>query len=296
MIMAVGRLNRALLSSGVRHLVSIVAITGEVVDSHGAATLLGYGANAIYPNLLFATVAQRLEDSKAIDMSCSDALKGVHSALNAGLLKIMSKMGIATIASYRNSGLFDVMGLSREIVGDCFSDSHAMVPGLGYEDIDKRLKKAHCEAFEENGFNRIFPLNIGGFYKFYHGQEHHDFGPDVIQAIHTAVKSGDKKDFEHLKSLVNGRGLKFIRDFLEFAPDREPVDISEVEPKEEIFKRFASAAMSLGSISPEAHECIAEAMNTIGAQSNSGEGGEDPRALLLENFFEGQEIVFVVIH
>ncbi|OQX60189.1 MAG: glutamate synthase large subunit [Helicobacteraceae bacterium 4484_230] len=276
MIMVVGRLNRALLSAGVRHLVSIVAITGEVVDSHGAATLLGYGANAIYPNLLFATVAQRLEDSKAIDMSCSDALKGVHSALNAGLLKIMSKMGIATIASYRNSGLFDVMGLSREIVKDCFSDSHAMVPGLGYEDIDKRLKKAHCEAFEENGFNRIFPLNIGGFYKFYHGQEHHDFGPDVIQAIHAAVKSGDKKDFEHLKSLVNGRGLKFIRDFLEFAPDREAIDISEVEPKEEIFKRFASAAMSLGSISPEAHECIAEAMNTIGAQSNSGEGGEDP--------------------
>jgi glutamate synthase (NADPH/NADH) large chain len=275
MLMAVGRINYALLDAKVRHLVSIVAVTGEVLDSHGAAALISYGASAVFPNLLFATVTAHLERSKSLDMSCHEALKGVHGALNAGLLKIMSKMGISTIASYRNSGLFDVIGLGEEIARECFRDSHLLIPGLGYDDIDERVKKAHKDAFEERAFDRIFPLNIGGFYKFYNGQEHHDFGPDVIHAIHAVTKSGEKKDFDRLKSLVNGRGLKFIRDFFEFKSDLSPIDISEVEPKEAIFKRFASAAMSLGSISPEAHECIAEAMNTIGAQSNCGEGGED---------------------
>ncbi|UFS63618.1 glutamate synthase large subunit [Sulfurimonas sp. HSL-3221] len=276
MLMAVGRLNSALLDAGVRHLVSLVAVSSEVIDSHGAATLIAYGASAVFPELLFSTAVNMVETSKPLeDIPCSEALKSVHGALNAGLLKIMSKMGISTIASYRNSGLFDVLGLSREIVDDCFGDSHCHIPGLGYADIDVRLKKAHEEAYDDLGFNSIFPLKIGGFYKFYNGQEYHDFGPQVIHAIHALSKSGDPKDFERLKSVVNNRGQKFIRDFFELKSDRAPIDISEVEPAEAITKRFSSAAMSLGSISPEAHQCIAEAMNTIGGQSNSGEGGED---------------------
>jgi glutamate synthase (NADPH/NADH) large chain len=274
MLMAVGRISRALLDAKIRHLASIVACTSEVIDSHGAATLISYGASAVYPSLLFATVAERAENS-VNDVNCSEAFKSVHHALNAGLLKIMSKMGIATIASYRNSGLFDVMGLSREIVHECFGESHVMIPGLTYDDIDARLERNHKEAFEVGGFNKIFPLKIGGYYKFYNGQEHHDFNPDVIHAIHRVSKTGKREDFDKLSALINGRGQKFIRDFFEFKSDRPSIDISEVEPKEEIFKRFASAAMSLGSISPEAHECLAVAMNTIGAQSNSGEGGED---------------------
>ena len=275
MAMVIGRLNLALLESGVRHLVSIVAVTGEVVDSHGAAVLIGYGASAIYPNLLFSTTAKHVIESKSISITCHEALKSVHTALNGGLMKIMSKMGIATIASYRNAGLFDVMGLNKEIVKDCFESSHCVISGLTYEDIDERLTRYHKDAFEENGFNKIFPLNIGGFYKFYSGQEHHDFGPAVIHAIHALADSGDKKDYDRLRDLVNKRGLKYIRDFFDLKSDREAIDISEVESKEDIFKRFASAAMSLGSISPEAHETIAIAMNRIGAQSNSGEGGED---------------------
>ncbi|MFY9143060.1 glutamate synthase large subunit [Sulfuricurvum sp.] len=274
MAMAVGRISRALLDAKIRHLASIVACTSEVIDSHGAATLIAYGASAIYPSLLFATVTSRA-NRNANEFSTSESFKSVHHALNGGLLKIMSKMGIATIASYRNSGLFDVIGLSKEIVHECFGESHAMIPGLTYADIDERLSRNHKEAFEQNGFNRIFPLKIGGYYKFYNGQEHHDFNPDVIHAIHRVSKTGKREDFDKLSALVNSRGQKFIRDFFEFKSDRSPIDISEVEPKEAIFKRFASAAMSLGSISPEAHECIAVAMNTIGAQSNSGEGGED---------------------
>ncbi|MBN2869657.1 MAG: glutamate synthase large subunit [Campylobacterales bacterium] len=274
MLMAVGRISRALLDEKIRHLSSIVACTSEVIDSHGAATLIAYGASAVYPSLLFATAAAHLEEHKK-DVSCSEAFKSIHHALNAGLLKIMSKMGIATIGSYRNSGLFDVMGLSREIVEECFGESHALIPGLTYEDIDARLERNHKEAFAVGGFNTVFPLKIGGFYKFYNGQEHHDFNPGVIHAIHRVSKTGKREDFDRLSALVNGRGQKFIRDFFEFKSDRASIDISEVESKDTIFKRFASAAMSLGSISPEAHECLAVAMNTIGAQSNSGEGGED---------------------
>ncbi|OIP53300.1 MAG: glutamate synthase subunit alpha [Helicobacteraceae bacterium CG2_30_36_10] len=275
MAMVVGSVNIALLKAKIRHLVSMIAVTGEITDSHGAAVILGYGASAIYPNLLFATVLNQLDKSKALGIDCKDALKSVHSSLNNGLLKIMSKMGIATMASYRNAGLFDVLGLSKEIVKDCFATSHSALGGLSYDDIDERLQRYHNDAFKEDGFNTIFPLNIGGFYKFYNGQEHHDFGPAVIHAIHAVAASGSKKDYEVLKNLVNKRGFKFIRDFFEFKSDRKSIDISEVEPKEAIFKRFASAAMSLGSISPEAHETIAIAMNRIGAQSNSGEGGED---------------------
>ncbi|MEA1891937.1 MAG: glutamate synthase large subunit [Campylobacterota bacterium] len=274
MAMVIGRLNLALIEAKNRHLVSIIASTGEVVDSHGAAVLIGYGASAVFPNLLFATVRKEVRTGR-IKLPAKEALKAVHGALNAGLLKIMSKMGIATIASYRNSALFDVMGLSKEIVQDCFESSHCAIAGLGYNDIDERLSKYHKEAFREDGFHKIFPLNIGGYYKFYSGQEHHDFGPAVIHAIHAVANSGKKEDFERLKDLVNKRGFKFIRDFFDLKSERKPIDISEVEPKEEIFKRFASAAMSLGSISPEAHETIAIAMNRMGAQSNSGEGGED---------------------
>ena len=275
MAMVVGRLNSALLKAKIRHLISMICVTGEVVDAHGAAVLIGYGASAIFPNLLFTTVARQLESSKTINMECSEAFKSVHTAMNGGILKIMSKMGIATIASYRNSGLFDVIGLSDEISRDCFETSHNVIPGLSYDDIDERLSKYHKDAFKDNGFNKIFPLNIGGYYKFYNGQEHHDFGPDVIHAIHGMAASGKKEDFDKFKNLVNKRGLKFIRDFFDLRSDRKAIDISEVEPKEAIFKRFASAAMSLGSISPEAHETVAMAMNAIGAQSNSGEGGED---------------------
>ncbi|MEA1919488.1 MAG: glutamate synthase large subunit [Campylobacterota bacterium] len=274
MLMVVGRLNQALLGAEIRNLVSIVCASGEVVDSHSAATLIAYGASAVYPNLLFATALHHTE-RKNCHTPCHEALKSVHSALNGGLLKIMSKMGIATIASYRNSGLFDTLGLSREVVEDCFGDSQALIPGLDYEDIDARIKQAHKDAYADDGFNQIFPLNIGGFYKFYNGQEYHDFGPDVIHAIHAVSKSGDPKDYDKLRDTVNQRGLKFIRDFFEFKSDKKAISIDDVEPKEKIFKRFASAAMSLGSISPEAHETIAEAMNTIGGQSNSGEGGED---------------------
>ncbi|BBG65372.1 glutamate synthase [NADPH] large chain [Hydrogenimonas sp.] len=275
MVMAVGRLNYALLDEGVRHLVSIVSITGEVIDSHSTACLLAYGASAVYPYMLYATVYRLLSKHSLSDYEMRNEFKKVHSALGAGILKIMSKMGISTVASYRNSALFDVLGLSTDVVEDCFRFSHALVPGLGYSDIEERIERYHKDAFEHEHLRKLFPLNVGGFYKYIDRGEYHDFAPNTMKAIRQASITGKREDFMLLKNIIENRGKKMIRDFFEIRSDRKPIPVEQVEPVESIFKRFASAAMSLGSISPEAHESIAEAMNRIGAQSNSGEGGED---------------------
>ncbi len=274
MLMVVGALNKKLLKTGSRHLTSVVAITGEVYDSHMAACMIAFGAAAIYPYMLYQTIAL-MEKRKDESVDFAPILKKVRKAINAGLLKIMSKMGISTIASYRNSSLFDVIGLSKEIVEECFNGAYSLLHGLSYEDIEQRLTKTHKEAFCENTKYRLYPLNIGGFYKYLDGAEYHDFAPSTVHAIHALAKSGKREDFEKLKNIINKRDKKFIRDFFVLKSDRKPIDIKDVEPKESIFARFSTAAMSLGSISPEAHECLAIAMNTIGAKSNSGEGGED---------------------
>ncbi len=274
MLMVVSRLNHALQDAGVRHLVSIVAITGEVYDSHSAAAMIAFGASAIHPYMLFQTVAM-IERRRDPEVDLAPILKKVRKAVNAGLLKIMSKMGISTISSYRNSMLFDVIGLGEEITSECFPRANVLLKGLGYADIEERIRRYHREAYETDKGNRIFPINIGGFYKYIDGAEYHDFAPATVHAIHKASLSGKKEDYEVLKKRIETRNKKFIRDFFEFRSDRDPIPVEEVEPLESIFRRFCTAAMSLGSISPEAHECLAEAMNRIGGRSNSGEGGED---------------------
>jgi glutamate synthase (NADPH/NADH) large chain len=279
MLLVAGRLNHALLDAGLRHLTSTIAISGEVVDSHACATLIGYGVNAIYPYLLYATVLDIAKRKELTPYELKNSLKNVHQALGFGILKIMSKMGIATIASYRNSALFDVIGLDRQIVEECFRDSHVLIPGLSYSDLEERIERDYQKAMEIKNSKKLFPLEIGGFHKYIHGNEHHDYSPAVVNAIHRSSITNKKVDFETLKELVDNRSMKMIRDFFKFKSDKKSIDLSRVESREEIFKRFASAAMSLGSISPEAHEALGEAMNRIGAQSNCGEGGESTERL-----------------
>ncbi len=279
MAMAIGRANQVLLEEGIRHLVSIVAITSEPYDSHSTAVLIAYGASAVYPYLLFATVLEECKNKKLSSYDTRIKFKNVLNSLNLGLLKIMSKMGISTIASYRNSGLMDAVGLSKEVVQDCFKNSACIIPGLGYDDIEKRIKKIHEEAFVKNENNIMFPIKPGGFYKYIQGEEFHCYAPNVIFAMHQIANNGKKEDFKLLKERSDGNNLKRIRDFFELHSDKKPIKLDEVEPKENIFKRFSTAAMSLGSISPEAHETLAKAMNTIGGKSNSGEGGEKPERL-----------------
>ncbi len=270
MLMVVGRLSQALLDAKLRHLASMVAVTGEVFDPHSAACMIGFGAAAIFPYLLYYTVAELEEGNEAIQAT----LKRFRRAMGAGLMKIMSKMGISTISSYRNSRLFDVIGLSQEIASDCFGGTTALLSGLGYEDIDARLNTNHKRAFTHAFDGKDKALYKGGYYKYKRGEEFHDFSRPTISAIQKCAESAKKEDYEEVKVLVNGRDKKFIRDFYELKSDRAPISIDDVEPLSEIFKRFSTAAMSMGSISQEAHETLAEAMNTIGAKSNSGEGGE----------------------
>ncbi len=270
MAMVIGRLSQELLNANLRHLTSMVAVTGEVFDPHSAACMIGFGAAAIFPYLLYYTVAELEEGSETIQAT----LKTFRRAMGAGLMKIMSKMGISTISSYRNSRLFDVIGLSQEIASDCFGGTTALLSGLGYEDIDARLNANHKRAFTHAFDGKDKALYKGGYYKYKRGEEFHDFSRPTISAIQKCAESAKKEDYEELKGLVNDRDKKFIRDFYELKSDRASISIDDVEPLSEIFKRFSTAAMSMGSISQEAHETLAEAMNTIGAKSNSGEGGE----------------------
>ncbi len=278
MPIAIGYLNTLLAKEKLRGKVDLVAITGEVFDSHSCAVMLAYGATAIYPYLLFATAIQVLERKPVKKVDYKQGLSKVHSSLNLGLLKIMSKMGIATVESYQNSALFDTIGLSQEIVKDCFSLSHGFLSGLTYEDIEYRIHRYHKEAFKHQFIKKMYPLEVGSFYKYMDKGEYHDFSPDVARTVNRFARTGKTEDYKELRDRINNRGLRMIRDFFQLNPEgRKPVSINDVEPALEITKRFASAAMSLGSISPEAHEAIAEAMNIIGGMSNSGEGGEDRR-------------------
>jgi glutamate synthase (NADPH/NADH) large chain len=269
MSLAIGYINQHLQDDLIRHSVSIVAITGEVYDPHSAAVMIAFGATAIYPYMMYSSVISYNERKNLSTKALSVKLKNTQISLNGGLMKIMSKMGIATIASYRNSSLFDILGLSDEIINDCFKYANSDLAGLSYEDIEKRIEKSHFDAYIND--KTMFPLEMGGLYKYIHDGEYHDFGPSTTKAInHT-------KDLGQLKSIIENRDKKFIRDFFDFKSDKQAISIDKVESKESIYKRFAAAAMSCGSISVEAHESIATAMNTIGGASNSGEGGEDPK-------------------
>jgi len=266
MAMVIGRLHKKLLDNKLRHLTSIVAETSEVITPHDASVLIAYGATAIYPYLLFKTVC---ELSEGMNFNRDDALFNVHSALNKGILKIMSKMGISTIASYRNSALFDIIGLSEEVASECFIGSKVLLPGLTYEDIEKRIERKKEEA------NKDDKLAAGGVYKYRKNEEDHEITPEVVKAFAKMLEGG-KEDYDRFKELVENRRPTYIRDFLDIKSDRAPISIDEVEPKENILKRFIGAAMSIGALSKEAHEALAEALNRVGARSNSGEGGEDP--------------------
>ncbi len=279
MAMAVGYLNQRLLDEKLRHLASLVAITGEVSNPHHACVLIGYGATAIYPWLLYATGLQMLRRSGADNRSTRIGLKNIYDALTKGILKVMSKMGISTVSSYRNAALFDIIGLAEEVVTGCFPASPALLPGLGFADIEERIHRVHRKVFAERRLLPVYPLELGSLNRDNPDGEYHDFHSRIITGLHAFAESGRREDYLKVRRMLENRGEKFVRDFLQLAGDRPPVPLEEVEPVEAITRRFDSAAMSLGSISPEAHQALAEAMRLLGGCSNSGEGGEAPERL-----------------
>jgi len=274
MAMAVGFLNQQLLQTRLRHQVSIVACSGEVHDAHAACVLLGFGATAIYPWLLYATGLE-LCGSAATPKETRLALKNIYQAITKGILKIMSKMGISTVSSYRDSALFDIIGLSADIVGQCFPGASLLLPGLTFQDIEERIDQRHAQVFRKTFMQPVFPLELGGFFKETGRGEYHDFNSRIITQLHRFAEQRSREEYLKFRELIATRGQRFIRDFLRFHSPNGPIPLEEVEPVEAITRRFDSAAMSLGALSPEAHQALAEAMNILGGSSNCGEGGED---------------------
>lgn len=267
-LLATGAVHHRLTKEGLRCDANIVVETGTARDSHHVATLIGYGATAVYPYLSYY-ILNRLIETGELKVSIDSAYKNYQKGLDKGLLKILSKMGISTIASYRGAQLFEAIGLAEDIIEECFVGTASRIGGATFADLEADQKAVSKDAWKARK-----PIEPGGLLKYVHGQEYHAFNPDVVQALQHAVQSGEYSAWRDYASLVNDRPTATLRDLLKLK-DVEPVSIDDVESVESILRRFDSAAMSLGALSPEAHEALAQAMNSLGGRSNSGEGGED---------------------
>jgi glutamate synthase (ferredoxin) len=265
MMLAVGAVHHRLIDAGIRMRASIVVVTGDVRDSHDLACLIGVGASAVNPYLAIDQVRALAVDG-VVHLDPVAAQENYRSALKSGLLKVMSKMGICTVSAYRGSELFEGLGLDEEVRELAFRNTPVRLVGLGLDDLAARALVLH-------GRHDSAEEHPGGFYKQRRGGVPHVTSPAVVLALQKAVRSGDPADWTAYLEAIQDREPAMVRDLLRFA-DRRPVPLEEVEPAEHIMRRFVSAAMSHGALSREAHEALAEAMNQIGALSNSGEGGE----------------------
>nr|WP_226960833.1 glutamate synthase large subunit [Thalassotalea sp. LPB0316] len=269
--MAVGAVQKRLVDAQLRCDSNIIVETASARDSHQFAVLLGLGATAVYPFLAYETIEQMCEKGH-IDLPARDALINYRNGINKGLLKILSKMGISTIASYRCAGLFEIIGLHENVMKLCFPDLPSRIQGADFSDIEQDNFNLARKAFLPHQ-----KINHGGLLKYVHGGEYHAYNPNVVSYLQEAVRSGDYAKYQQFAKEVNERPVAMLRDLLAFKQNTQAIDIDKVEADTELYKRFDSAAMSIGALSPEAHEALAIAMNRLGGFSNSGEGGEDER-------------------
>lgn len=268
--LAVGAVHHRLTEQGLRCDSNILVETATARDPHHFAVLLGFGASAVYPYLAYEVLADLIRTGEVLG-DLDEVFKYYRKGISKGLLKILSKMGISTIASYRGAQLFEAIGLSEEVVGLSFKGVSSRIKGARFEDLESDQKLLAAEAWSARK-----PIQQGGLLKFVHGGEYHAYNPDVVNTLQAAVQQGDYAKFKEYTTLVDQRPVSMIRDLLKVKVADQPLPLEQIEPLEAILKRFDSAGISLGALSPEAHEALAEAMNRLGARSNSGEGGEDP--------------------
>ncbi|EGU61873.1 glutamate synthase subunit alpha [Vibrio nigripulchritudo ATCC 27043] len=269
--MAVGAVQTRLVDANLRCDANILVETATARDPHQFAVLLGFGATAVYPYLAYEALGKIIDDG-ALDRTYGEAMQNYRNGINKGLYKIMSKMGISTIASYRCSQLFEAVGLHQDVVDLCFKGVTTRIQGASFSDFQQDIYNLSRKAWAKRK-----PIDHGGLLKFVHGGEFHAYNPDVVGTLQTAVKSGEASDYQSYAKQVNERPIAMLRDMLKLKKADKPLPLEKIEPNTELFKRFDSAAMSIGALSPEAHEALAMAMNRLGGYSNSGEGGEDPR-------------------
>jgi glutamate synthase (NADPH/NADH) large chain len=276
-LLAVGAVHHHLISTGLRALTSIVVESGDVRETHHYATLIGYGASAVNPYMAYASIANlKRRGTFAADQSLESLMKTYNKAIGKGLLKIMSKIGISTLQSYQGAQIFEILGLNKEVVNQCFAGSVSRIEGIGYDGIAREVLVRHNLAFPAFAPSST-GLEVGGIYQWKRRGEAHLFNPQSIHLLQYSTHKKDYKSFKKYSKIINDQAEQALtlRGLLTFRKG-ESIDISEVEPVENILKRFATGAMSFGSISHEAHSTLAIAMNRIGGRSNSGEGGEDP--------------------
>jgi len=277
-LLAVAAVHHHLIREGTRARCGIIVETGEASQVHHFACLLGYGASAVNPYLAFETIEDLRRDNHLADgLTEEQARANYIRAVDKGLLKIMSKMGISTVQSYIGAQIFEAVGLGEEVIDRFFTGTASRLGGIGLDVIEQETLIRHRYAFPLNGESAIVQLEPGGKYHWRARGERHSFNPDTISMLQQAARTGDYELYKKYSRMVNDqtRGLYTIRGLLDFK-EGAPVPIDEVEPAGEIVKRFFTGAMSFGSISREAHETLAIAMNRLGARSNTGEGGEDP--------------------
>lgn len=269
-LLATGAVHNHLIANGLRADSNLIVESGSARDSHQFACLLGFGATAVYPYLAYSVLAQQLADGEILGAP-SACYKNYRKGINKGLLKIMSKMGISAVNSYRGAQLFEAVGLDAEVVDVAFSGVSSRIAGAGFAHLEfDQIQLARTARLKRK------PVVAGGLLKYVHGGEYHAYNPDVVMSLQRAVVSNDTADYQTYADHCNDRPVAALRDLLNLKPSPEPIPLEEVEPIDAILKRFDSAGMSLGALSPEAHEALAMGMNAIGARSNSGEGGEDP--------------------
>ena len=267
-LMALAKVHHFLIDEGIRLKASLVVVSGEVRDSHDLACHIAYGASAVWPYLALERVRQLSISSKDTNLTPEEAQENYRKALDKGLLKIMSKMGICTISSYRGSELFEVIGLNRDIVDNIFKFTKTRTEGVGFKFLNDKLKIYGDIEDVESG--------VGGFYKHKKGAETHVTSPKTVLKLQKAVRSGDFDDWDEYMSTLENRDDVQLRDLFTLpASIKHNREFNEDELKE-IFQKFTVSSMSLGALSEEAHQALAQAMNEIGGKSGSGEGGEDP--------------------
>lgn len=288
MLLAIGAVHQQLVRAGLRLKCDLVAETGEARDVHHLATLLGFGANAVNPYLALDLVAELATSGKTSKpVTAEQARKNYRDAIDAGLLKIMAKMGISTLHSYRGAQIFEAIGVSNKVIEECFFGTPSPIGGIDYAQIAEEALRRHERAFpvldsvdpDSVGTTTAPSLHNEGYYRVNKkGEgEFHGWNPKVVSSMNKFVRAGTFDTYQEWKTNSDEHPPLAIKDLLKLRFGVRPaVPLDEVEPIEDIRKRFTTAGMSLGALSPEMHEALAVAMNRIGGKSNSGEGGEDP--------------------
>ena len=272
-VLAVGAVHHHLVRAGTRLQAGLVVESGEPRSVQSVAVLVGYGAAAVNPYLMLATIAGLVEEGR-LELTQAEAQERAVKAIRKGLLKAISKMGISTLSSYCGAQVFEAVGLSTELIDRHFTGTPSRIGGIGLAELAEGALHRHARAYPGAG-DELLP--VVGLYAWRRDGEHHQWNPQTIALLQHAVRGGGRPTYEQFAAVVNDDSVRrsTLRGLLRFV-EREPIPVEEVEPAAEIVKRFSTGAMSLGSLGREAHETLAIAMNRLGGRSNTGEGGEDP--------------------